>query len=710
MALPVRSTWLLGVGAAALAACYSPHIGDGTQACGPGGACAPGFACGPDRRCWRNGSAPPSPADLSAVADIAAPPDLATCTQASCGGATPICDPDSGQCVPCLIDSQCPLSQLCQAKQCVDGCTGSHGCADGGGFCDVDAGTCRACHSDVDCADPANPRCDTNSGLCAPCQPAADNCPEGQYCAPKGGGWQCAQGCKVDNDCNPAEGGDGGAGSDGGSSDGGSPGGGSPDGGSSDGGSPRRPLACCNHACIDLAADAANCGACGTACANNGACCAGTCADTTKDVANCGQCGNACAGKNADWQCTNGACAVTTCHGTFQDCDGDPKDGCESDITSDPNNCTACGKACTFPNAAPACMNGCVVGKCNSGFTHCTANPADGCETNVDGDLANCGACNNVCASIPNGSVACVMGLCAVGSCMPGWGDCDMRADNGCEANLGTDFAHCRSCNNACPPVKNGTPGCNNGICGVAGCANGFKDCNGDPSDGCETNVGGDVANCGTCRLVCAAPPNAAAACTGGSCGLGLCNAGYLDCNLKASDGCEVNGNADSMNCKTCGNVCPPVANGTPGCTNGACGIGACNPGYTACAGACVNLTSDVKNCGACGKVCPNGQTCQGGACVVLATCMRIGWFTGSNMHPCPNGWRWPTVNEYNLVAPCILPGDQGMFTSYNDIAIDVGGCNCKWNGGWCGQPSMDTIRQGRTCGDYQQLQICVQP
>ena len=48
------------------------------------------------------------------------------------------------------------------------------------------------------------------------------------------------------------------------------------------------------------------------------------------------------------------------------------------------------------------------------------------------------------------------------------------------------------------------------------------------------------------------------------------------------------------------------------------------------------------------------------------------------------------------------------MFGYYYDIATVVGGCNCKWNASWCGQPSIDTIRGGRMCGDYSQLQICI--
>ncbi|MBN2196938.1 MAG: DUF5110 domain-containing protein [Polyangiaceae bacterium] len=69
------------------------------------------------------------------------------------------------------------------------------------------------------------------------------------------------------------------------------------------------PLTLCGTACVDLAADAANCGQCGTSCAVGQVCAAGACAatcppgqtqcgqacfDLTTHLLNCGACGNAC--------------------------------------------------------------------------------------------------------------------------------------------------------------------------------------------------------------------------------------------------------------------------------------------------------------------------------------------------------------------------------------------------------------------------------
>lgn len=39
-------------------------------------------------------------------------------------------------------------------------------------------------------------------------------------------------------------------------------------------------------------------------------------------------------------------CGSGTCSGSCLDCDGDPGNGCETDVTSDPSNCGACGHDC----------------------------------------------------------------------------------------------------------------------------------------------------------------------------------------------------------------------------------------------------------------------------------------------------------------------------------------------------------------------------
>ncbi|MCA9622055.1 MAG: hypothetical protein KC731_23690 [Myxococcales bacterium] len=89
-------------------------------------------------------------------------------------------------------------------------------------------------------------------------------------------------------------------------------------------------------------------------------------------------------------------------------------------------------------------------------------------------------------------NVDCVGGECF---CISGYGDCDGAAQNGCESVLDIDPDNCGAC---------GTP-CINGRCedGACSCASGFEDCNGDGRDGCEALLQADPDNCGTCGRSC---------------------------------------------------------------------------------------------------------------------------------------------------------------------------------------------------------------
>jgi hypothetical protein len=98
----------------------------------------------------------------------------------------------------------------------------------------------------------------------------------------------------------------------------------------------------------------------------------------------------------------------------------------------------------------------------------------------------------------------------ATATCPPG----QVLCAGGCK-DLNVDVNNCGSCGNVCA-VANGIPGCVNGHCVIVSCIGGFGDCNGNVSDGCETNLNIDQNNCGTCRHVC--PPGQT--CKGGVCSL----------------------------------------------------------------------------------------------------------------------------------------------------------------------------------------------
>ena len=221
----------------------------------------------------------------------------------TCSGSTPKCDSVTKTCVACLADPDCAD-------------------AGPGAKCSTTTHTCKpACTTDADCTSGSAHKCDTTQHVCVECLTTNDTCPSGEYCAQG----TCTSGCKIDADCAGAL-----------------------DGGTGDGGSTAVP-SCCNHACADISSDEKNCGKCGTTCGSTQLCCSSSCAESQTSIQNCGACGKVCSPKNVTTaQCTGGACGYDTCVSTlYGDCDNDKTNGCETDLTSDNNNCGKCGTMCT---------------------------------------------------------------------------------------------------------------------------------------------------------------------------------------------------------------------------------------------------------------------------------------------------------------------------------------------------------------------------
>lgn len=169
---------------------------------------------------------------------------------------------------------------------------------------------------------------------------------------------------------------------------------------------PCPPLATrCGSACVDLNADANNCGACGSRCAageycSAGACasicgsrrsyCDGACVDTLGDTYHCGACGNRC---GAGQYCADGRCAQVC--GTRQTwCDG----VC-ADTNGDTNNCGACGSRCPSGEY-------CVAGEC-SRICPLPLELCGGRCVDPSSDADHCGSCGSTCLS----------GVCNGGQC-----------------------------------------------------------------------------------------------------------------------------------------------------------------------------------------------------------------------------------------------------------------------------------------------------
>lgn len=123
------------------------------------------------------------------------------------------------------------------------------------------------------------------------------------------------------------------------------------------------------------------------------------------------------------------------------------------------------------------------------------------------------GGCNLVCPTFPNASSACQNSQCTIGSCNPGYANCNNVTGDGCEINTTNSTSNCGSCGVVCGPIANATPSCSSSTC-TPNCNTGFGNCNGVYGDGCEVNHNNDHNNCGFCGHVCGPK----AACVGGQC------------------------------------------------------------------------------------------------------------------------------------------------------------------------------------------------
>jgi hypothetical protein len=251
-------------------------------------------------------------------------------------------------------------------------------------------------------------------------------------------------------------------------------------------------------------------------CVNGGSCELGRCAQNYADcdgksengcethlltsVENCGKCGVHC-GAHAAASCAEGACALGACAAGFADCNHDPADGCEADLSVDPRHCGDCAMACAVESGAQCVKSACVVSDCPAHRGDCNDDPKDGCETDLLGSPEHCGFCRHTCM-LANAVAGCEMGECVVAQCAQPFADCDGIASTGCETNTNVSREHCGECNRGCDDHPNGTGICASGVCNVL-CDDQRGDCNGNLADGCEVDMTTDQNNCGHCYVYC---------------------------------------------------------------------------------------------------------------------------------------------------------------------------------------------------------------
>ncbi len=133
------------------------------------------------------------------------------------------------------------------------------------------------------------------------------------------------------------------------------------------------------------------------ACAQGQKTCAGACVSVLDPATGCSApaC-TPCAFAHAAAACVMGACAIQSCELGFADCNGKPNDGCEVDVRSDPANCGDCNQACASMFACQQKTCGCTTnascgatGTCDQGGCTCNGNACSpGSPCNDTGDCA----------------------------------------------------------------------------------------------------------------------------------------------------------------------------------------------------------------------------------------------------------------------------------------------------------------------------------
>jgi hypothetical protein len=135
---------------------------------------------------------------------------------------------------------------------------------------------------------------------------------------------------------------------------------------------------CGNGLCADLNTDSSNCGACGNACPSGAVCSNGAC-----DLCPIIQCA-------VGHTCENNTCVPLPCQSGETDCGN----GACADLSTDENNCGACGNACS---QGDVCANGsCVTPACDFLQQNCPGGlacyPDGACDGNTAGTCATPGA------------------------------------------------------------------------------------------------------------------------------------------------------------------------------------------------------------------------------------------------------------------------------------------------------------------------------
>jgi hypothetical protein len=192
---------------------------------------------------------------------------------------------------------------------------------------------------------------------------------------------------------------------------------------------------------------------------------------------------------------------------TLPHCQDSEVDDGESDVDCG-GSCAPCAltQRC---NAASDCKEGtCTDGTCQA--AGCTDGVQSGSETDVD---CGGGACKPCAVGLAcSAGTDCQTGVCGAGGCAAP--SCSDRVQNGNESDIDCGGPDCSACiaGQGCLTPSDCVGGdCTSSKCALS-CSSGLANCDGDATNGCETNLHTDADHCGDCATPCSLP-NAVAAC-----------------------------------------------------------------------------------------------------------------------------------------------------------------------------------------------------
>lgn len=387
---------------------------------------------------------------------------------------------------------------------------------------------------------------------------------------------------------------------------------------------------------------------------------------------------------------------ASTCRSGELRCDG-------SCVANDEKHCGSCGHDCTLLSHVSGPVD-CVAAtcvlteySCASGWSHCSSDPDDGCETDLSKD-DNCGACGVQC---PESEPYCAPRAgsnaeqpeyeCATGCST----DAPIQCGTSC-VDIESNPLHCGECDNECETPRHATVFCDGGDCDFNCTSSEYLKCENE----CVPN---DVNNCGECGNDCTEL-------TTESCATFVCSDN--SCVEEVESGCcLIDGECYDNGDENPSNVCQYCDSGEPkawsnrssgySCGDGqycngaeTCdGNGFCSPGTNPCAsgGPCNECTESTHTCqntttwyddgsGLSWEVTPASETkyCEEAIsyCASLDLCGR-------------DDWRLPSISELrSLARNCSgseTGGDCGVTDSCADsscITAECGGCNttaCAW-------------------------------